>query len=189
MVETPTLMPSDSGSPLLLDFSDPDVARTFQVINDGVMGGLSTSRLNPASAAMSFEGEISLENNGGFASFKGPVRCPADSIALLLTARGDGRRYKLTLKLDDGAGTAQYQAAFVASQEWKSSRFLPKDFHASFRGRAVSLPPLRFKDVRYVGLLISDRQSGPFKIELRSLRAYLFRRPRPGGNGPSPASP
>ena len=182
-------MPSDPDSPLLLDFSDPDVARTFQVINDGVMGGLSTSRLSPASAAMSFEGEISPENNGGFASFKGPVRCPADSIALLLTARGDGGRYKLTLKLDDAAGTPQYQAAFVASQEWKTLCFQPEDFQASFRGRAASLPPLRFEDVRYVGLLISDRQWGPFRIELRNLRARLFRRPRRGGHRPSPASP
>lgn len=154
----------------MLDFSSPDVVRTFRVINDGVMGGLSRSRLDPASGCMSFTGEVSLENNGGFASFRGPVRFPADAKALLLTVRGDGRRYKLTIKLDDDAGTAQYQAAFVASQEWRTLRFLPADFQASFRGRAIDAPPVQLADVRYVGLLISDQQSGPFTIELKEIR-------------------
>jgi NADH dehydrogenase [ubiquinone] 1 alpha subcomplex assembly factor 1 len=170
LAATLTLMPFTFAGPPLLDFSSPDVVRTFQVINDGVMGGLSTSRLNLAPGSMSFTGEVSLENNGGFASFRGPVKFPADSTVLLLRVRGDGRRYKLTLRLDDGPRTAQYQAAFVASQEWKTWRFQPADFHASFRGRAVAAPPVQFADVRYVGLLISDRQSGPFTIELKEIR-------------------
>lgn len=163
-------MPLKFAGPPLLDFSSPDVFRTFRVINDDVMGGLSRSRLNPAPGSMAFTGEISLENNGGFASFRGPARFPEDSAVLLLTARGDGRRYKLTLKLDDGPRTAQYQAAFVASQEWKTLRFRPADFQASFRGRTVAAPPVPFADVRYMGLLISDRQPGPFAIELREIR-------------------
>lgn len=163
----------------MLDFSSADVVRTFQVINDGVMGGMSRSRLSLESGSMSFEGEVSLENNGGFASCRGPVRFPAAATALLLTVRGDGRRYKLTLKLDDRARTPQYQAALVASQEWKTLRFQPADFHASFRGRAVAAPTLRFEDVRYMGLLISDKQSGPFKIELRELRFTCHGTPSP----------
>lgn len=165
-----TLMPSAFAGPPLLDFSSPDVVQAFQVINDGVMGGLSTSRLRPASGSMSFEGEVSLANNGGFASFRGPVRFPAETTALLLTVRGDGRRYKLTLRLDDGAGSAQYQAAFVASPEWKTLRFQLADFQASFRGRAVAAPAVRFADVRYMGMLISDRQAGPFTIEVREIK-------------------
>lgn len=163
--------------PPLLDFTSPDVVRNFQVINDGVMGGLSTSRLRPTSGSMSFEGEVSLANNGGFASFRGPVSFPAETTALLLTVRGDGRRYKLTLRLDDGAGSAQYQADFVAPPEWETVRFQPADFHASFRGRAVSAPPVQFVDVRYLGLLISDRQSGPFRIELKEIGIEAGERP------------
>ncbi len=133
-------MPPAHAGPPLLDFSSAEVVRAFRVINDGVMGGVSTSRLSSAAGAMRFEGEVSLENNGGFASFRGPVRFPAESAALLLTVRGDGQRYKLTLKLDDSPGTAQYQAAFVAPREWQTLRFEPADFAASFRGRAVAAP-------------------------------------------------
>lgn len=153
----------------MIDFSNPDSLRSFSVINDGVMGGGSTSRLRSMDGAMVFEGEVSLENNGGFASCRGPVTFPARSAALLATVRGDGQRYKLTLKLDDSTSAPQYQAAFVAPREWQTLRFTPADFAASFRGRAVVAPIVRFVDVHYIGLLISDRQSGPFKIELKDI--------------------
>lgn len=145
--------------------------QTFRVINDVVMGGVSTSRLSSTGGAMVFKGEVSLENNGGFASFRGPVRPPVGSAVLLLTVRGDAQRYKLTLKLDDSTSTAQYQAVFVAPPEWETLRFEPADFKASFRGIAVPAPIVRFADVQYVGLLISDRQSGEFQIELKEMRA------------------
>jgi len=41
---TLTLMPSAHAGPPQLDFSSPEVVRAFQVANDGVMGGVSTSR-------------------------------------------------------------------------------------------------------------------------------------------------
>jgi hypothetical protein len=164
-------MPFANAGPPLLDFSSSEAVQTFRVINDGVMGGVSTSRLSSAGGAMVFEGDVSLENNGGFASLRGPVKFPAESAALLLTMRGDGQRYKLTLKLDDSTGTVQYQAAFAAPREWQTLRFKPADFAASFRGRPVVAPIVRLVDVQYVGLLISDKQSGAFRIELKDMRA------------------
>ena len=167
----PTLMQSARAGTPVLDLSSAQVVQTFRVVNDAVMGGVSTSRLGQHAGALIFEGEVSLENNGGFASFRGPVTLPAGSAALLVTVRGDGQRYKLTLKLDDSPGTAQYQAAFIAPLEWGTVRFEPGDFAASFRGRAVAAPTVRFGDVRSVGVLISDRQAGAFRVELRDIRA------------------
>ena len=143
----------------------------MRIVNDVVMGGASTSRLSQTDAGVRFEGEVSLENNGGFASFRGPVRIPAETAGLLATVRGDGQRYKLILKLDDSTSTAQYQAVFVAPREWQTLRFVPADFTAVFRDRAVTAPVLRFVDVQYFGALISDRQSGTFRLELRDIRA------------------
>jgi NADH dehydrogenase [ubiquinone] 1 alpha subcomplex assembly factor 1 len=160
----------------LLDFSRPEVIRTLRVVNDGVMGGVSVSRLGSVAAAMVFEGHLSLENNGGFASFRGTGRPPAECAAVLLTVRGDGRRYKLTLKLDDDPGTAQYQAAFDAPPAWRTLRFEPTDFTASFRGRKVAAPIVQFADVQHVGLLIADGQSGAFRIELRDVGAEVDQR-------------
>lgn len=171
LVTTLTFMPSAHAGTPLLDFSRPEVVRDFRIVNDDVMGGISTSRLSQTGTGLRFEGKVSLENNGGFASFRGPVRIPVESAGLLVTVRGDGQRYKLILKLDDSTSTAQYQAAFVAPREWQTLRFFPTDFTAVFRGRAVTAPVLRFVDVQYFGALISDRQSGAFSLELRDIRA------------------
>jgi hypothetical protein len=84
--------------------------------------------------------------------------------------RGDGQRYKLTLKLDDSTSTAQYQAAFVVPREWQTLRFEPADFAARFRERAVAAPIVRFVDVQFFGLLISDKQSGAFRVELKDVK-------------------
>ena len=151
----------------LLDLTAPG----FFVVNDGVMGGLSTSRVNATNGVLTFEGEVSLANSGGFASCRSPVAVPAGKGALLLTVRGDGQRYRLTLKRDDAPGTPQYQANFVAPREWVTVRFTAEDFVASFRGRRVAAPPLRFEEMRYVGLLIADQQAGPFRIDVRALTA------------------
>jgi len=156
---TLTLMPFAHAGQPLLDFSSSEVVQTFRVINDVVMGGASTSRLRSTDGAMVFEGEVSLENNGGFASFRGPVKFPAKSAALLVTVRGDGQRYKLTLKLDD-----------VRRANGKRCVSNAANFAASYRGRAIVVPIVRFVEVNYVGLLISDRQSGAFRIELKDVK-------------------
>ena len=157
--------------PLLLDFSRPEVIQTFRVINDDVMGGVSTSRSHATNNALVFEGVVSLEKGGGFASLRGPISFPAESAALPLKVRGDGQRYKVTLKLDDSPGTGQYQADFVAPREWQTVRLMPADFTFRFRGRATAAPIFRFVDVRYFGLLIADRQPGAFQVEVNSVMA------------------
>ena len=56
---------------LLFDFTDLQAVNAWHAIDDRVMGGISQSRLKhePASHAV-FEGEVSLEQNGGFASVR-----------------------------------------------------------------------------------------------------------------------
>jgi len=168
---TLALMPSARASPPLLDYSRPEAFQELRIANDVVMGGLSTSQLSQTDSGVRFEGDLSLENNGGFASFRGPLRIPSQSAILLATVRGDGQRYKLTLKLDDSTRSAQYQASFVASREWQMLRFSSADFAAVFRGRAVAAPVLRFVDVQFIGVMISDKQSGAFQIELKDIRS------------------
>jgi hypothetical protein len=153
------------------DFSRPDAARGFRVINDGVMGGVSTSRLSQADAALVFEGAVSLENNGGFASFRGPVSIPPGVRTLRMTLRGDGQRYRLALKAEDDNAGPQYQAGFVAPREWATVSFTAADFAASFRGRTVEAPALVFDQMRAIGVLIADKQAGPFRLEIRSITA------------------
>lgn len=58
-------------SRVLYDFDKPELANNWQIVNDGVMGGRSSSRLTiSGDGTASFLGDLSLENNGGFASVR-----------------------------------------------------------------------------------------------------------------------
>jgi hypothetical protein len=160
---------------MILDLSNASSVRAWQPINDAIMGGVSSSRLrhDPAGYAL-FEGEVSLANNGGFAS----VRCePGDFGApgisgYVLSVRGDGKRYKLNLRTDDAFDGVNYQQAFVApAGEWVEVRLPCAGFQPTFRGRAVAgAPPLDPGRVRQFGLMIADKQAGPFALAIKSIR-------------------
>ena len=79
---------------VIADFSRMTAADWF-VVNDGVMGGISSGRMRPVGDDVAaFSGHVSLENNGGFASVR-TVLEPGDLSAfagLALRVRGDGRR-------------------------------------------------------------------------------------------------
>ena len=148
-----------------LDFSDPEVARLLWIVNDGVMGGASQSRFRHEAQGVVFEGLVSLRNNGGFASLRGPLSCVADASALELTVHGDGKRYKLLLRMDTTPGAPSYQCDFNATG-LQVHRFTASDFQATFRGRALAAASLALDRVTEFGVLISDKQEGAFVLQL-----------------------
>ena len=160
----------------LFRFESAASVADWYVIDDAVMGGVSRSRLRHDAAGHAvFEGVLSLDNRGGFASVRSRPRDlgAAGTVAYLLEARGDGKRYKLNLRTDDAFDGVNYQAVFEPpAGEW-TSVWLPLDeFLPTFRGRSVpGAPPLNPARVRQVGLLIADRQVGPFSLDLRSIGA------------------
>jgi hypothetical protein len=158
----------------LFSFDTADSVDAWFSIDDRVMGGVSRSRLrhDPAGHAV-FEGIVSLENEGGFASVRSQ---PQDlgvpgAVSYLLEACGDGRRYKLNLRTDDSFDGVNYQAAFEApAGKWTWIGLPVSDFHPTFRGRIVTgAPPLDPARVRQIGLVVADRQAGPFSLAVRSI--------------------
>jgi hypothetical protein len=53
-----------------MDFTNPNTMRDCKIVNDSVMGGVSQSTLRQDTHGLFFEGQVSLENNGGFASMR-----------------------------------------------------------------------------------------------------------------------
>lgn len=159
---------------VLFDFSGPDATYAWAPIDDRVMGGVSRSTMRSDTAGHAvFQGTVSLERNGGFASVRSS---PADrglpgARAVVLDLRGDPRQFKLSLLTDDGFDSLSYQAAFSPhGGEWQVVRIPIADFRASFRGREVDgAPPLDPSRIRQVGLLIAGRQEGPFVLQVRRI--------------------
>jgi hypothetical protein len=160
----------------LFRFDSATSVADWSAIDDGVMGGVSVSRLrhDPAGHAV-FEGTVSLERNGGFASVRSrPLDLGSPgATAWLLETCGDGKRYKLNLRTDDAFHGVNYQAAFEAPEgTWTLVRLPLSEFLPNFRGRRVpGAVPLNPARVRQVGLMIADGQAGAFALALRSIRA------------------
>lgn len=163
-------------SSLIHRFDTPAATQNWQSINDGVMGGVSVSRIRFDMAGhAAFEGEVSLENNGGFASVRASeleLGC-ADTVGYVLTVWGDGHTYKLNLRTDSGFDGVNYQAVFTPVPGLWAKVVLPlAAFVPSFRGRIVQgAPPLQPERVRQVGLMISDKQSGQFRLMVKAVEA------------------
>lgn len=158
---------------VLFEFTHPASVEEWAPVDDRVMGGVSSSRLrhDPAGHAV-FEGRVSLERGGGFAS----VRCaPAahgrpGARACVLEVRGAGPVFKLNLRADDAFDGPTWQARFAPAVDWQTIRLPLADFVATFRGRVVpGAPALDPARIRQVGLLIADRQAGPFALDVRCI--------------------
>jgi hypothetical protein len=159
----------------LIVFTGADSVAAWSPVDDRVMGGRSTSRLrhDPAGHAV-FEGSVSPENNGGFASVRTLAMdwgAPSAS-AYVLQVNGDGKRYKFNLRMQDRFDGVSYQAGFVTSPGvWTLVHLPVSQFVASFRGRAVpDAPRLEPDRVRQMGFMIADRQLGDFALQVRAIR-------------------
>ncbi len=167
-------------SKMLFDFKDPDAANSWHAIDDRVMGGISHSTLRHDSAGHAvFEGTVSLERNGGFASVRsspGEHGQPC-ATACVIELRGDKKQFKLSLLTDDGFDSLNYQASFAPTgDDWQSLHLPLAEFRATFRGREVpDAPPLDPARIRQVGLMIAARQAGPFALEVRRIQLGLIR--------------
>jgi len=153
-----------------MDFSNPSTLRDSWIVNDGVMGGVSQSSLRQDVDGMVFEGLVSLENNGGFASMRSSVKFPQGIQLIELLAKGDGKRYKLVLRTEL-APRVTYVADFIALPTWQTYRFNLSQFKSTFRGRDIDAPALSFSDVIDFGILISNNQAGSFAIQLKTLKS------------------
>lgn len=152
---------------MIIDFRH-DLA-PWQSIDDGVMGGVSTSRMRLEKGTAVFEGIVSLENNGGFASVRSAPASHDLSAwgGLVLRVQGDGQRYKLRLRTTDAFDGVNYEAAFIAPQQWTEVRIAFDALRPVYRGRPVAdHPPFDPSRVVTFGLMISDGQEGPFRLEI-----------------------
>jgi monofunctional biosynthetic peptidoglycan transglycosylase len=144
--------------------------------NDGVMGGLSDGRSQiTKDGFLRFSGNLSLENNGGFSSIQSATveRDLSAHEGILLRVRGDGKRYALTIRTNIQIRAGSYRVKFDTKKDEWIEIFVPFDgFRAtSFGIEMPNAPPLDRKRIRSFGFLISDKQVGPFTLEVDWIKA------------------
>jgi len=159
----------------LLDSSVKFSSLNWNIVNDTVMGGRSSSRwLSNSSTTSIFEGFLSLQNNGGFAS----VRHDLEKIDLTntegiyLKVKGDGRKYQFRIR-SKASRWANYSQEFKTKEGIDQTFYLPyKDFKAGWRGRSLTdLPILTSRDIKGIGFFLGDKIEGKFKLEVTDIAA------------------
>ena len=163
----------------IYDFDATATSGEWTAVNDGVMGGVSRGQHRITSeGTLEFSGTVSLENNGGFASIRSSPASTdlAGYDGLLIRARGDGKRYALNLQTDVPIAAGSYRVKFeTKAGEWLEIPLRFSDFEATSFGQVIrSVPALNPAKIRSFGLLISDKQEGPFKLEVDWIRAVRF---------------
>ena len=158
----------------LLDSNGKTSKINWNIVNDTVMGGRSSSRWSDKSSTLSFEGFLSLENNGGFASIRHDLNNInlSGTEGIFIKVKGDGRKYQFRIR-SQASRWANYSQEFKTKKNTVQTFYLPyKDFKPSWRGRSVrNVPTLTGKDVRGIGFLLGDKIQGKFKLDILNISA------------------
>jgi monofunctional biosynthetic peptidoglycan transglycosylase len=163
--------PNQTEPMIIEDFTQEGSKLDWRIVNDGVMGGLSESTMtvSPDGTGI-FEGTVSLDNNGGFASTRALLK-EADYSAVTkirIKVRGDGQRYTFRVRTNRNFAGPAYVIPFDTEKDtWTVHEFDLKDFKAQFRGYTLTdRPALTGDRMQQIGILIADKQEGGFWLEV-----------------------
>ncbi len=141
------------------------------IVNDDVMGGVSKSNLitNKDYNGVFF-GNISIENNGGFASVRFNFKRLNISKykSIILKIKGDQKEYQFRIKesLND---YHSYVYPFSTSGEWEFIKIPLNKMYPSFRGRSLNMKNFNKDYFEQVSFLISNKKNVNFNLLIDSI--------------------
>lgn len=159
---------------ILFDFSTNTTIDAWRVVNDGVMGGRSQSRfsINEKGHGL-FEGNVSLANNGGFASvrygFETMDVAPYSKVSIRL--KGDGKAYQFRIKASNEQRYS-YIANFTTSGEWETVTVDFSTMYPAFRGRRLDIPNHSGSTLSEIAFLIGNKKEEPFALEIDKIELH-----------------
>lgn len=158
---------------MLITFTENDEIDQWRIVNDGVMGGLSSAKKHISQQMLIFSGDLSTQNNGGFSSIYRETSNISDRArAVEVKVLGDGRTYQLRFRALMNGYLVAYKAEIFTTEGVITSHFFDfSDFKATFRGRLISnAPSLSAEQITSVGFLISSKTSGHFSLAVKSIQ-------------------
>jgi NADH dehydrogenase [ubiquinone] 1 alpha subcomplex assembly factor 1 len=155
-----------SSSMVIFDFNKESDISNWEIVNDAVMGGQSSSKfyLNDEGHGI-FKGTVSLENNGGFASLR--HRFIKKRIAgykkVIIHLKGDGKRYQFRVKTNKNDQQA-YISYFETTGEWQTVEIMLSDLEPTFRGRKLNMPNFPVDELEELGFMIGNKVNENFEL-------------------------
>ena len=149
----------------------------WRAIHDTVMGGVSSGTVDQTDEGLLFQGFLSLENNGGFTSIRARVdqNLSQNIEGLRIRVVGDGRNYLTTLRTDSNPRVYYRQEFSTIAGEETEIRLPLLEFQPHVYGRFLAqVPPLplQLSPVQGIGLMLADKNQGPFSLRILSIETY-----------------
>lgn len=159
----------------IASFGNDDSLESWVSVNDGVMGGVSKGGFKRSEqGTLLFTGDLSLANNGGFASIRmkpGDLGLTGTS-GIVVKARGDGRTYWVDLRVSNQMAASSYRAFLpTTAGEWKETLIPFKDFKLQTFGQELPSKPIDPASITSTGFTLSDKKEGPFSLEIELIKA------------------
>jgi hypothetical protein len=162
-----SFMSPNEDNKTIYEFNKDANIGSWNIMNDDVMGGVSTStfKLNSEGHGV-FEGKVSTAYNGGFASVRyRSSENVGKSKSIKIRLNGDGKDYQFRIKKNSN-DLESYITSFSTSGSWQTVEINLKDLYPSFRGRKLSQP--NFDGVKFeeISFLIANKKDESFKLVL-----------------------
>ncbi len=161
----------------LLNSSIMNSEKKWRIVNDGVMGGLSSSEatVNDKDKII-FTGNISLENNGGFTSLRSQINNFnfENFSGIEININGGGKNFSISMKETAEFTGYYYTAQFATNVDDYSLINIPFDqFKLKYFGKEISSQnKIPLNKIKQVSILIGDEQSGNFIAEIDYVKLY-----------------
>lgn len=156
---------------VLFDFSKTNNLQGWFVVSDDVMGGRSQAEfvLNAEGNGL-FQGKVSLENNGGFASVHYRFKRVeiGDSKMLVLHLKGDGNRYQARIYANT-RDSHSYISYFNTSGDWQIIEIPLANMYPSFRGRKLDQPNFLDPGIVEIAFLIGNKKNESFSLQIHKI--------------------
>lgn len=156
------LLPSE----ILYQFNSKENFQIWRSVNDGVMGGISSSKMTTDQDNMTiFSGAVSLANNGGFCATKLDIQYQdvPQTATILFRIKGDGKQYQFRVKeyrLDKHAFTF----TFTTSKDWEVIKIPISELTPFYRGRKLNLPNYTGGNLEEITFLIGNKVAETFEL-------------------------
>lgn len=172
---------SDSLSPLRFDFGNTDnKTQNWGSVNDVVMGGRSVGKTSYSANSLIFTGNISFENNGGFAS----VRCQYQNFDLAkystvkIRYRATGQTFALSLNTSRRFYLPNYRVYLAPSKEageWIEQTIPISSFkqHRMGNPTGFGITKEALEQVIQITFISAEKKEGPFSLEVDYLHFNL----------------
>ncbi|WP_084443060.1 CIA30 family protein [Tenacibaculum soleae] len=145
--------------------------QNWYITNDDVMGGVSNSSMKlDEEKKMIFSGNVSLDNNGGFAMTRLPVNINFNTkkTKVVLKLKGDGKKYQFRIKAKNNQ-RFWYIQSFQTSKSTEEIELPLNKFYASFRGYKLNVDNFSATTITEIAILIGNKKNENFKLSIEKI--------------------